>query len=732
MALVPDQKFSTFFNGGALEDGDIVVGLREGLNTKFTWEIPEGVDSITGTANQVLVDGTSGTPVTGDVTLTLPQDIAATSSPTFNNLFLDGGLIKGLNNNTSLALVDVLSAVNYVQVNNSATGNSPALVLMGSDTNIGFSISSKGTGAISLQSANTTIPLTILSGTGLQHRTSFQMSNTAATRVYIWPEASGTIALTSDLTGFVTSVSGTSNRITSTGGTTPVIDISAAYVGQSSITTLGTIGTGIWQGTVVGATYGGTGVNNGANTLTLAGTLATSGAFASTFTMTGATNVTFPTSGTLATTASASGIINSGLINQLTWYAASGTTVSGLATANNGLLVTSAAGVPSIGNAILADITINGITAGRGAASVASNTAFGASALAANQAGGNLNSAFGFSALASNTTGDQNTGVGYGALSSCQADSASTAMGYLCLVNQNGGGGANTGYGFNCFGSVTLGTGNVGYGYGAGIAGASGAVALTTGTDNTFFGVLASSNAADSIGTLAIGRNAVADKATGATSADNGPGIAMGSAAFKVGFRGDGTIYPSTTGSGFWRQKINGTYYQTLLFADGSTGLPALTAPSITFSSTSGIIGTTTNNNAAAGSVGEFVESFVPSASAVSLTSTVNANVTTISLGAGDWDVSGHVGFLSGTTTNIVQTFGWTLDASASLPNEASYVKTQSPSGGTVIGANTFSYDVPTKRYSFTTTTTVYLSVRAEFSIAALSGYGYISARRRR
>jgi uncharacterized membrane protein YiaA len=100
----------------------------------------------------------------------------------------------------------------------------------------------------------------------------------------------------------VTSVSGTSNRITSTGGATPVIDISASYVGQSSITTLGTIGTGIWQGTLIGSTYGGTGVNNGASTITLGGSLTTSGAFSSTFTMTGATNVTFPTSGTLSTT----------------------------------------------------------------------------------------------------------------------------------------------------------------------------------------------------------------------------------------------------------------------------------------------------------------------------------------------------------------------------------------------------------------------------------------------
>lgn len=54
---------------------------------------------------------------------------------------------------------------------------------------------------------------------------------------------------------YVTSVSGTTNRITSTGGVTPVIDISAAYVGQTSITTLGTIATGTWQGSSISTTY---------------------------------------------------------------------------------------------------------------------------------------------------------------------------------------------------------------------------------------------------------------------------------------------------------------------------------------------------------------------------------------------------------------------------------------------------------------------------------------------
>lgn len=60
--------------------------------------------------------------------------------------------------------------------------------------------------------------------------------------------------------GTVTSVSGTTNRITSTGGTAPVIDIDAAYVGQTSITTLGTVNTGTWNATAIATTHGGTGL----------------------------------------------------------------------------------------------------------------------------------------------------------------------------------------------------------------------------------------------------------------------------------------------------------------------------------------------------------------------------------------------------------------------------------------------------------------------------------------
>ena len=53
-------------------------------------------------------------------------------------------------------------------------------------------------------------------------------------------------------------VAGTTNRISVT---SDAIDIASTYVGQSSITTLGTISTGTWQGTGVGVAYGGTGIS---------------------------------------------------------------------------------------------------------------------------------------------------------------------------------------------------------------------------------------------------------------------------------------------------------------------------------------------------------------------------------------------------------------------------------------------------------------------------------------
>ena len=74
---------------------------------------------------------------------------------------------------------------------------------------------------------------------------------------------SAPLATSTSTTTNVTSVGGTANRITSTGGTAPVIDIASTYAGQSSITTLGTIGTGTWNATVIGSSKGGAGTVSG-------------------------------------------------------------------------------------------------------------------------------------------------------------------------------------------------------------------------------------------------------------------------------------------------------------------------------------------------------------------------------------------------------------------------------------------------------------------------------------
>jgi hypothetical protein len=59
-------------------------------------------------------------------------------------------------------------------------------------------------------------------------------------------------------TGNSLDVIGTTNRITANADS---IDIASTYVGQSSITTLGTITTGVWNGTDVAVTDGGTGAS---------------------------------------------------------------------------------------------------------------------------------------------------------------------------------------------------------------------------------------------------------------------------------------------------------------------------------------------------------------------------------------------------------------------------------------------------------------------------------------
>lgn len=73
--------------------------------------------------------------------------------------------------------------------------------------------------------------------------------------------SAGTILAGDGLTkvGSTISAVGTTNRITIQSGAG--IDIAATYVGQTSLTTLGTVTTGVWNATILTMQYGGTGAN---------------------------------------------------------------------------------------------------------------------------------------------------------------------------------------------------------------------------------------------------------------------------------------------------------------------------------------------------------------------------------------------------------------------------------------------------------------------------------------
>jgi len=89
------------------------------------------VDDIIGTANQVLANGTFGIPQSGAVTLTTPQDIAPTSTPTFSSLTLTNPLTLA-NGGSSKALTANAGGIVWTDANSMEilAGTSTALQML--------------------------------------------------------------------------------------------------------------------------------------------------------------------------------------------------------------------------------------------------------------------------------------------------------------------------------------------------------------------------------------------------------------------------------------------------------------------------------------------------------------------------------------------------------------------------------------------------------------------------
>ncbi len=207
-------------------------------------------------------------------------------------------------------------------------------------------------------------------------------------------------------------LTGTASRLSITNGDgvsgNPIFDIDSSYAGQNTITTLGTISTGVWNATLLDVAYGGTGRATATAYAPLLGGITATGAHQSAaagtsgqlFQSGGASAVPAWTTATYPTTAGASGkvlqsdgtnyvettvtypsttggngkILRSNgtnfiettttypsvtTVNQIL-YSSIANGVAGLATANSGVLVTSGAGVPSIATDIPTAVTIGG------------------------------------------------------------------------------------------------------------------------------------------------------------------------------------------------------------------------------------------------------------------------------------------------------------------------------------------------------------------------------------
>jgi hypothetical protein len=143
--------------------------------------------------------------------------------------------------------------------------------------------------------------------------------------------------------------------------------------------------------------------------------------------------------------------------------------------------------------------------------------------------------------------------------------------------------------------------------------------------------------------------------------------------------------------------------------------------------------GETSTGNATAGNMGEYISSTIVSGSAVSLTSGTAANVTSISLTAGDWDIDSmcYASSAASTSISIFQSSVGTTSATMNLTAGNFFSAVVSPFvPGTT--ANAFTAAIPPTRFSLSGTTTIFLVVDAFFTVSTLAAWGILRARRAR
>jgi hypothetical protein len=170
------------------------------------------------------------------------------------------------------------------------------------------------------------------------------------------------------------------------------------------------------------------------------------------------------------------------------------------------------------------DLTVYGLTVGRGKGGISSNTATGANSLRSNTTGSE-NTANGYLSLNLNTTGSYNTSIGSYSLWSNTSGSSNTAIGGSSLQNNTTGeennangreslkknttGSYNTANGTKSLAESTTGSYNTALGYWAGTTVANGWGANSTSDYSVYLGANTKASADDAQNEVVIGYNAI-------------------------------------------------------------------------------------------------------------------------------------------------------------------------------------------------------------------------------
>lgn len=160
--------------------------------------------------------------------------------------------------------------------------------------------------------------------------------------------------------------------------------------------------------------------------------------------------------------------------------------------------------------------------------------------------------------------------------------------------------------------------------------------------------------------------------------------------------------------------------------------LGAASATSLSFSTTSGIIGTTTNDNAAAGSVGEFISSTIASGSAVSLVTQTAKTITSISLTAGDWDMWCNIIFVPNAATTIAALALGINTVTDTLPDFTTGAESITFWNHPFDLGGSQAFGTAPIRVSISGATNYYMVGYANFGVNTMAAYGSIYARRMR